>query len=83
MLLKEHCCEYKQGRQGIGTPAYHLMLLQRLAVIEGYAGPQRVIYMKAWQNIGRSICLLKHLYHIHKNIIPGKVHRTQIQAVRN
>ena len=63
MLLKEHCCEYNQGRQGIGTPAYHLMLLQRLAVIDGYAGPQScLLYTSLTKHTATIRCITSCAY---------------------
>ena len=69
MLFDEHGCHNNGDSQDQGTDADALFLLKAFAADNGKVCAQRIIYMNAGPQVGRSVCPIQSGYHTGEDIV--------------
>lgn len=81
MLFDEHGCHNNGDSQDQGTDADALFLLKAFAADNGKVCTQRIIYMNAGPQVGRSVCPIQSGYHTGEDIVSRHNSGTKVLSV--
>ena len=81
MLFDEHGCHNNGDSQDQGTDADAFFLLKAFAADNGKVCTQRIIYMNAGPQVGRSVCPIQSGYHTGEDIVSRHNSGTKVLSV--